>query len=231
MNLYYTEFINNARMIKGTIQSNFTLNKINEYMININICNKVHNITNLKKWIGFVNQTHCTHENYIDFYKNQSMNMIITNKEINTTLPVAYISQDLSNFIYEKFKNNLILVKINNVQFHTFYTYLSFLILIFTITFCCFKFIKNINDYYLTKYKNLKFKKKKKYNNRMNEIICTICIEEFKENEEIYQIKCNHIYHIDCLDSWITTKGDNVKCPNCNENIFETIKEPLLNIV
>lgn len=109
---------------------------------------------------------------------------------------------------------------------------MTLIIIAFLFIFCSVRVIEKINNYYFKKYKNLKFKKKKKYNDKMNEKICTICIEEFKEKENIFQLKCNHIYHINCIDDWIDTKGESeVKCPNCNENIFDNIKEPLLSII
>ncbi len=34
---------------------------------------------------------------------------------------------------------------------------------------------------------------------------CSICLEDFKLNE-IYKLKCNHHYHIHCLDKWLENK-------------------------
>lgn len=40
---------------------------------------------------------------------------------------------------------------------------------------------------------------------------CTICFEEFKE-EDIYKLKCGHKYHIDCFKEWSQI---NPSCPIC----------------
>ena len=60
---------------------------------------------------------------------------------------------------------------------------------------------------------------KSKYNN--NEIeICSICLETFEKGENIRTTKCNHIFHVKCLDRWIYDERRNLPCPNCNRSIF-----------
>ena len=41
---------------------------------------------------------------------------------------------------------------------------------------------------------------------------CTICFDKFECNEILYKLDCCHNYHINCLNSWISTKNT---CPNC----------------
>ena len=43
---------------------------------------------------------------------------------------------------------------------------------------------------------------------------CTICFDLFKENELLKQLKCNHIFHKECLSQWLL---NNNKCPICNK--------------
>ena len=43
---------------------------------------------------------------------------------------------------------------------------------------------------------------------------CTICFDIFKENELLKQLKCNHIFHKECLSQWLL---NNSKCPICNK--------------
>lgn len=55
---------------------------------------------------------------------------------------------------------------------------------------------------------------------------CVICLVEFKQGDEITELKCNHIFHTDCIARWITTPQTNKKnknCPFCNTNL-EPIK-------
>ena len=43
--------------------------------------------------------------------------------------------------------------------------------------------------------------------------ICSICLDDFKNEEIINKLKCNHIFHRDCLGSWLNDNNDS--CPLC----------------
>jgi hypothetical protein len=45
---------------------------------------------------------------------------------------------------------------------------------------------------------------------------CIICLEKMKENEKLMILKCTHIYHHECLSSWLSKKSI---CPLCDTNI------------
>jgi hypothetical protein len=46
---------------------------------------------------------------------------------------------------------------------------------------------------------------------------CNICLENLKDEEldekKLIQLKCNHIYHKDCIKEWLTKQS--TKCPSC----------------
>ena len=44
---------------------------------------------------------------------------------------------------------------------------------------------------------------------------CSICLERFKLDDMINKLNCNHMYHKECLDSWI----QNNNCPLCRSII------------
>ena len=46
---------------------------------------------------------------------------------------------------------------------------------------------------------------------------CTICLEEFNNDEEIIKLKCNHLFHSKCIDDWIKK---NQSCPLCRLNLL-----------
>tara|TARA_Y100000817_G_C16671056_1_gene461552 strand:+ start:133 stop:576 length:444 start_codon:yes stop_codon:yes gene_type:complete len=48
---------------------------------------------------------------------------------------------------------------------------------------------------------------------------CPICIENFKEDDELYQLKCGHIFHTDCITEWINI---NNVCPSCRKVVVNT---------
>jgi len=51
---------------------------------------------------------------------------------------------------------------------------------------------------------------------------CTICLEDFEAKEEVMLTPCNHMFHEDCIVTWLTSKG---QCPVCRFVIFEGVKE------
>lgn len=67
---------------------------------------------------------------------------------------------------------------------------------------------------------------KNKINNITNNIIyyksnidvCSICLHTYVENDIICQIKCSHIYHKSCMDSWINISRK-LSCPICREEL------------
>ncbi len=54
---------------------------------------------------------------------------------------------------------------------------------------------------------------------------CTICMEEMNEDEEYFDIKCKHIFHKNCLETYL--KNYNHICPVCRNEIGESV--PHLN--
>jgi len=60
---------------------------------------------------------------------------------------------------------------------------------------------------------------KSKYDKDVIEI-CTICLEIVEKGDTIRTVKCNHIFHDNCLDRWIYDERGDLKCPNCNYLIF-----------
>ena len=46
---------------------------------------------------------------------------------------------------------------------------------------------------------------------------CPICIEPFKEGDELYRLRCGHIYHTECIEEWINI---NRICPTCRNTII-----------
>ena len=46
---------------------------------------------------------------------------------------------------------------------------------------------------------------------------CSICLENIEDNQIIREItKCKHIFHVECADKWFE---NNIKCPNCRQDI------------
>ena len=67
----------------------------------------------------------------------------------------------------------------------------------------------------LNKLKIEKYDPKKNYEKNQN--CCVICMEEFKEKDEIRELDCKHIFHKNCIDKWLT---EHKKCPIDNHEIY-----------
>lgn len=49
---------------------------------------------------------------------------------------------------------------------------------------------------------------------------CSICMVGFDVDDEVYDIKCNHIFHTDCLNTYLKNYG--YKCPICRTELGKT---------
>jgi hypothetical protein len=45
---------------------------------------------------------------------------------------------------------------------------------------------------------------------------CSICLDDFKDEDEVYQLDCSHVFHKSCFDEWFKRSN---KCPLCKNNI------------
>ncbi|XP_068652597.1 RING-H2 finger protein ATL18-like [Aristolochia californica] len=51
------------------------------------------------------------------------------------------------------------------------------------------------------------------------ESMCSVCLMEFEEEEEVSQLPvCGHVFHLPCIGKWITR--DQFSCPLCRSPIF-----------
>lgn len=71
---------------------------------------------------------------------------------------------------------------------------------------------KGLSNMDIRKIPTVKYNKKKYTENDK----CVICQEEFKENEIVSKLGCNHIYHSNCIRQWLKS---NKKCPFCMQEI------------
>lgn len=47
---------------------------------------------------------------------------------------------------------------------------------------------------------------------------CCICLNEFKNDDQVSILNCKHLFHYDCITEWSTYK---INCPVCRENFKE----------
>ena len=54
-------------------------------------------------------------------------------------------------------------------------------------------------------------------NTKKDNISCPICFEDYNNDDNIYNLKCNHIFHSNCLRDIAL---HNAICPLCRKNLF-----------
>jgi len=60
--------------------------------------------------------------------------------------------------------------------------------------------------------------------NDNEDVVCTICIMEIEDGDRVAVLDCNHLFHSDCLKSWIKRKNT---CPLCQSpNIAREKSDP-----
>ena len=60
------------------------------------------------------------------------------------------------------------------------------------------------------RYQKIVFDEEKEYYDS-----CTICLDDFDNNDKLLKLKCSHIYHEKCIKTWFKNKSN---CPNCNSS-------------
>ncbi|KAI3988716.1 hypothetical protein MKX01_025028 [Papaver californicum] len=53
-------------------------------------------------------------------------------------------------------------------------------------------------------------------------IACCICLEESKAEEEISRMPCRHMFHADCIVSWLEQSNS---CPMCRFKVYQLEEE------
>lgn len=48
---------------------------------------------------------------------------------------------------------------------------------------------------------------------------CSICLNTFVDKDRVRKLKCFHLFHVNCCDSWLVRNGS---CPVCRKSIFRS---------
>ncbi|CAN1168205.1 E3 ubiquitin-protein ligase At4g11680 [Linum perenne] len=49
--------------------------------------------------------------------------------------------------------------------------------------------------------------------------VCCICLNEYEDEEELKELPCGHVFHVECVDKWLKI---NASCPLCKYEICES---------
>jgi hypothetical protein len=53
-------------------------------------------------------------------------------------------------------------------------------------------------------------------NKNTNIDYCSICLDDFDEKVILRKLICNHIFHINCIEKWLS---ENTNCPMCRHEL------------
>jgi len=54
--------------------------------------------------------------------------------------------------------------------------------------------------------------------------VCSICIEEFQQEQDLRRLPCSHRFHQKCVDEWLKIS---TSCPNCKAELREGNQNPI----
>lgn len=53
--------------------------------------------------------------------------------------------------------------------------------------------------------------------------ICCICLNKYVDDDELRELPCSHVFHVDCVDKWLKI---NASCPLCKSELCESSAAP-----
>ncbi len=54
--------------------------------------------------------------------------------------------------------------------------------------------------------------------NLYNDTVCSICLENFENNDRLRVLNCHHYFHDECIKTWFERSS---KCPLCNKDMMD----------
>lgn len=49
--------------------------------------------------------------------------------------------------------------------------------------------------------------------------VCCICLARYADNDELRELPCIHVFHVECVDKWLKI---NASCPLCKTELGES---------
>ncbi|KAB1215201.1 NEP1-interacting protein 1 [Morella rubra] len=79
--------------------------------------------------------------------------------------------------------------------------------------------VKGLSDNCLKRLPMHKFHSRKIIESCHDLICCFICLQDFEDEESVRGLpNCGHLFHVDCVDRWLTIQGT---CPVCRQHVSD----------
>lgn len=63
------------------------------------------------------------------------------------------------------------------------------------------------------------------YSKESGEELCVVCLSEFMEGDEVRVLpECSHVFHVGCIDKWLT---NHCNCPLCRADTLSATATPV----
>ena len=185
---------------------NYISNINNNIIIELNnycILDTINNIDNIKKYNFYkniINNLKNNNYKYIDIYYNIGAYYIINNYINKIEIEMNIIRK----IIFIRYRFNIIYNYLINIFSMRFYD---------TIKLTVPKIeLDNIQKLYFYDLEDVL---------KINNETCIICYMKYDINDIVRLTNCKHIYHIDCIDKWLTEIS--YKCPLCRNKVSNYI--------
>jgi len=50
--------------------------------------------------------------------------------------------------------------------------------------------------------------------------VCSVCLGDFCDEEDVRVTQCRHVFHASCIEEWAVTKN---QCPMCRDVLFQVV--------
>jgi hypothetical protein len=88
------------------------------------------------------------------------------------------------------------------------------------------KIIQSLQEKYKIKIDYKQYYKTKILKSKTHKKYCIICLENYKFQDKIAFMECNHKYHYFCLKKWLNV---NPSCPICRKDVINDDNNDLIN--
>lgn len=85
--------------------------------------------------------------------------------------------------------------------------------------------VYGMQDYHLQQLGIIRYKSDqlKQYHDEDQEVSCAVCLCKIEDDDEMRELRCNHLFHKVCLDRWVGHSRSNT-CPICRTFLTTTSK-------